>query len=111
MAMGLVSKAFGCRPGFVADEQGTRVKTEELLPFERSDKQRYPLSVTWQPPFTMIVDLIGRGNVQVLHISNFICCAVPEQDWSAPLGARKLQKGYVHAGPHCICNHGASKLL
>ena len=42
------------------------MRTEELLPFERSDKQRYPISVTWQPPFTMMVDLVGRGDLQVL---------------------------------------------
>ncbi len=60
----------------MAVEQGTRVKPEELLPFERSDKQRYPVSVTWQPPFTMIVDLIGQeGNIQVLHFSaKYLLC-------------------------------------
>ena len=33
------------------------MRTEKLLPFKRSDKQLFPISVTWQPPFTMMVDL------------------------------------------------------
>ena len=48
------------------------MSTEELLPFERSDKQRYPISVTWQPPFTMMVDLVGQGDLQVLLV--FLAC-------------------------------------
>ena len=46
---------------------------EELLPFERSDKQRYPISVTWQPPFTMMVDLVGQGDLQVLLVLSACC--------------------------------------
>ena len=65
----------GRRPGFVDNGQGARVRTEEMLPFERSDEQLYPISVTWQPPFTMLVDLIGRGDVQVLNVSQIFYCA------------------------------------
>ena len=68
----------GCRPGFVDDEKGAIVKTEEMLPFDRKDEQRYPISIAWQPPFTMLVDLIGRGDVQVLNVS-LRSSAVPQQ--------------------------------
>ena len=47
------------------DEHGKMVKTDLELPFDRSDTQLYPVSVTWAPPFTMMVDLIGRGDLQV----------------------------------------------
>ena len=54
-----------CRPEYLEDEQGFKVRPEQELPFDRSDKQLYPVSVTWQPPFTMMVDLIGAGDLQV----------------------------------------------
>lgn len=55
-----------CRPEYLEDEQGFKVRPEQELPFDRSDKQLYPVSVTWQPPFTMMVDLIGAGDLQVV---------------------------------------------
>jgi len=50
------------------------VKTEPELPFERSDQQRYPISITWQPPFTMMVDLTGQEDFQVFSAPPFILC-------------------------------------
>ena len=55
-----------CRPEYLEDEHGFKVRPEQELPFDRSDKQLYPVSVTWQPPFTMMVDLIGAGDLQVV---------------------------------------------
>ncbi|CAK0732485.1 hypothetical protein CVIRNUC_000137 [Coccomyxa viridis] len=52
------------RPEYLEDEHGFKVRPEQELPFDRSDKQLYPVSVTWQPPFTMMVDLIGAGDLQ-----------------------------------------------
>ena len=57
-----------CRPEYLEDEQGFKVKPEQELPFDRSDKQLYPVSVIWQPPFTMMVDLVGAGDLQVYLI-------------------------------------------
>lgn len=54
------------------------MRTEAMLPFERSDKQMYPVSITWQPPFTMLVDLVGQGDAQVLNVSQVFCCARAE---------------------------------
>ena len=54
-----------CRPGVLSDGNGGLVKAEEELPFDRSDTQLYPVSVSWQPPFTMLVDLNGQGDLQV----------------------------------------------
>ena len=56
-----------CRPAFLQDGNGGLVKAEEELPFDRSDAQLYPVSIPWQPPFTMLVNLIGQGDLQV-HI-------------------------------------------
>ena len=37
---------------------------ESALPFDRQAKQLYPVSITWQPPFTMLLDLKGHGDLQ-----------------------------------------------
>lgn len=36
---------------------------EEALPFDRREKVLYPVSVSWQPAFTVMVDLVGQGEV------------------------------------------------
>ena len=41
------------------------MKPEEDLPFDRSDTQLYPVSIPWRPPFTMLVNLMGQGDLQV----------------------------------------------
>ena len=61
----LVERRVACRPEYLEDEHGFKVRPEQELPFDRSDKQLFPVSVTWQPPFTMMVDLIGSGDLQV----------------------------------------------
>ena len=61
----LAEQHVACRQDYLEDEQGFKVRPEQELPFDRSDKQLYPVSVTWQPPFTMMVDLIGAGDLQV----------------------------------------------
>jgi hypothetical protein len=38
---------------------------EVSLPYDLRAKQLYPVSVVWQPPFTMLVDLVGHGDAQV----------------------------------------------
>lgn len=69
-----------------------------MLPFDRTDQQRYPISVAWQPPFTMLVDLIGRGDVQVLSV--FLWPSTVSQQLEAhKMGPASVHsKGNVHAG-------------
>ena len=38
---------------------------EEALPRDLVVKQLYPVSIAWEPPFTMMVDLVGHGDPQV----------------------------------------------
>ena len=38
---------------------------EEALPFDSKEVMLYPVSMLWQPPFTVMVDLWGRGELQV----------------------------------------------
>lgn len=40
-------------------------ETEPSLPYDLRAKQLYPVSMVWQPPFTMLLDLVGHGDVQV----------------------------------------------
>ncbi len=53
-----------CRVGDVEEEDGSLPLMESALPFDRQAKQLYPVSITWQPPFTMLLDLKGHGNLQ-----------------------------------------------
>lgn len=46
------------------EEDGSLPLMEPALPFDRQAKQLYPVSITWQPPFTMLVDLKGHGDLQ-----------------------------------------------
>ena len=32
---------------------------------EVQGRELYPVSLVWQPPFTMLVDLVGHGDLQV----------------------------------------------
>lgn len=41
------------------------MKAEDDLPFDRSDVQLYPVSIPGQPPFTMLINLAGQGDLQV----------------------------------------------
>lgn len=50
------------------DGNGGLVKAEEDLPFDRSDAQLYPVSIPWQPPFNMLLHLMGQGDLQVPFI-------------------------------------------
>ena len=38
---------------------------EEALPHDLAARQLYPISIGWDPPFTMLVDLVGHGDPQV----------------------------------------------
>lgn len=42
---------------------------EEILPRDLAGKQLYPVSITWEPPFSMMVDLVGHGDPQVQRLS------------------------------------------
>lgn len=57
--------ASACREGDVEEEDGVAPIMESALPFDRQSKQLYPVSITWQPPFTMLLDLKGHGDLQV----------------------------------------------
>ena len=46
------------------EEDGGEPLMEPALPFDRQAKQLYPVSITWQPPFTMLLDLKGHGDLQ-----------------------------------------------
>ena len=48
----------------VEEEDGALPIMESALPFDRQAKQLYPVSITWQPPFTMLLDLKGHGDLQ-----------------------------------------------
>ena len=48
----------------VEEDEGSQPLMEAALPFDRQAKQLYPVSITWQPPFTMLVDLKGHGDLQ-----------------------------------------------
>ena len=49
---------------------------EESLPFDRVENVLYPVSVWWQPAFTVMVDLIGHGELQVLPPPLADACAI-----------------------------------
>jgi len=55
---------YACRVGDVEEEDGSPPLMESALPFDRQAKQLFPVSITWQPPFTMLLDLKGRGDLQ-----------------------------------------------
>jgi hypothetical protein len=61
---------------------------EPALPFDRQAKQLYPVSITWQPPFTMLLDLKGHGDLQarlyVLLGSNWFWVAAQTLGLSTP---------------------------
>lgn len=38
---------------------------EAALPRDSSLHQLYPVSISWTPPYTMMVDLVGHGDPQV----------------------------------------------
>ena len=38
---------------------------EPSLPHDLQRRQLYPVSLVWQPAFTMLVDLVGHGDPQV----------------------------------------------
>ena len=46
------------------EDDGALPTMESALPFDRQAKQLYPVSITWQPPFTMLLDLKGHGDLQ-----------------------------------------------
>ena len=48
----------------VEEDDGALPIMESALPFDRQAKQLYPVSITWQPPFTMLLDLKGHGDLQ-----------------------------------------------
>ena len=48
----------------VEEDDGALPTMESALPFDRQAKQLYPVSITWQPPFTMLLDLKGHGDLQ-----------------------------------------------
>ena len=58
---------------------------EEALPRDLAARQLYPVSICWDPPFTMLVDLVGHGDPQVrpatypLHTP---CIPLPWSHWS-----------------------------
>ena len=57
----------------------------------------FPVSVEWEPPFTMLVDLIGHGDHQV--------CFLPLQESSAACSHdNSVQPMYA---PHCLRQHWA----
>ena len=65
----------------VEEDDGALPIMESALPFDRQAKQLYPVSITWQPPFTMLLDLKGHGDLQACF------CAQPASrltdDWRA----------------------------
>ena len=46
------------------EDDGSPPLMEPALPFDKQAKQLYPVSITWQPPFSMLVDLKGHGDLQ-----------------------------------------------
>lgn len=60
------ASAGAVRPKVTVDKRGPM---EEALPFDSKEKVQYPVSVAWQPPFTIMVDLVGRGELLVRHPS------------------------------------------
>jgi hypothetical protein len=59
--------------------QGMAAAMEPSLPHDAAARQLYPVSLVWQPPFTMLVDLVGHGDPQVRQRSknSLLRCAGP----------------------------------
>ena len=52
---------------------------EEALPNDVKGPRLYPVSILWEPPFTMLVHLVGHGSLQVslspsVIIAAMSCC-------------------------------------
>lgn len=69
-------------------EDGREPLMEPALPFDRQAKQLYPVSITWQPPFTMLLDLKGHGDLQarlyILLGSNWFSVGCSDTGLSTP---------------------------
>ena len=60
----------------VEEEDGALPIMESALPFDRQAKQLYPVSITWQPPFTMLLDLKGHGDLQACLFAQLASCLI-----------------------------------
>ena len=49
---------------------------EEALPNDVKGPRLYPVSILWEPPFTMLVHLVGHGSLQVSLGTNVFVAAV-----------------------------------
>ena len=58
------------------------MKAEKDLPFDRSDMQLYPVSIPRQPPFTMLLHLMGQGDLQVPISQNVLLIGMSLKGWS-----------------------------
>jgi len=60
--------------------EGVEREGEEGLA-RRAAAELYPVSVSWEPPFTMLVDLAGAGDVQARRgirlTHDRLCCSAP----------------------------------